>query len=297
MLNSDLQTGMVYALVAGVLWGVSPLVLKRALKYTHVGTATLVQQNVSIILLAGLGFYSGEVRQIDFTGRAFWAFFLAGAVGASFGKVFYYKGIDKVGASKATSVKNSSPFLTAILAVVCLGETLNGYILAGVALIVFGIIVITQTSAAQEPGVGRLQYFLFPIVSAFCFGVNPIFKKIGISAAHLPVAGTLVTQVTALIFMLLFAKPIGLQIKFERVSRRALLLCALSGITEAMGSLFTFYALIYGPAAVLSPMWRISPLVTFGLAHLTLKGIEVVTLRDGVAAALIVAGVFVLSRG
>jgi len=181
MLSSNLQTGMAYALAAGVLWGVSPLILKRALKYIRVGTATLVQQKFSIILLAGLGFYSGEVWQIDFTGRAFWAFFLAGAVGASFGKVFYYKGIDRVGASKATSVKNSSPFLTAILAVVCLGEALNGYILAGVALIVFGIIVITQTSAGREPGVSRLQYFLFPIVSAFCFGVNPIFKKIGIN--------------------------------------------------------------------------------------------------------------------
>jgi drug/metabolite transporter (DMT)-like permease len=55
--------------------------------------------------------------------------------------------------------------------------------------------------------------------------------------------------------------------------------------------------LIYGPAAILAPMWRISPLVTFGLAHFTLKGIEVVTLRDGAAASLIVAGVFVLSRG
>jgi drug/metabolite transporter (DMT)-like permease len=58
----------------------------------------------------------------------------------------------------------------------------------------------------------------------------------------------------------------------------------------------TFIALIYGPAALLSPIWRISPLVTFGLAHFTLRGIEVVTLRDGVAAALIVAGVFVLSQ-
>jgi uncharacterized membrane protein len=38
-------------------------------------------------------------------------------------------------------------------------------------------------------------------------------------------------------------------------------------------------------------------LVTFTLARFTLKGIEVVTLRDGMAASLIVAGVFVLSRG
>ena len=174
---------------------------------------------------------------------------------------------------------------------------MSWYIFAGVTLIVFGIVVITQTHASGERSVDRFQYFLFPIVAALCFGVNPIFKKIGINAAHLPVLGTMITQVTALIFMLLFAKPIGLQIKFERVPVKALLLCTMSGITEGLGSLCTFYALIYGPAAILSPMWRISPLVTFGLAHFTMKGIEVVTVRDGLAASLIVAGVFVLSRG
>jgi uncharacterized membrane protein len=297
MINSELQTGIAFALLAGVLWGVGPLLLKRALKHTNVSTATLVEQNVSVAFLVGLALYSGEAAQIDVTGRAFWAFFLAGAVGASFGKVFYYKGIDKVGAAKATSVKNSSPFLTAILAILFLGEPLNGYIFAGVALIVLGIFVITQVRGSGEPSVDRFQYFLFPIVAALCFGVNPIFKKIGVSAASLPVLGTMITQVTALIFMLLFAKPIGLRIKFERVPLKAVLLCATSGLTEGLGSLCTFYALLYGPAAILSPMWRISPLVTYGLAHFTLKGIEVVTLRDGMAAALIVAGVFVLSRG
>jgi uncharacterized membrane protein len=106
----------------------------------------------------------------------------------------------------------------------------------------------------------------------------------------------MITQVTALIFMLLFARAIGLQIRWEPVPAKALILCTLSGITEGLGSLFTFFALVHGPAALLSPIWRISPLITFALARFTLKGIEVVSLRDGVAAALIVAGVFVLSQ-
>lgn len=84
--------------------------MKRALKYTNVSTATLVEQNISVFLLIALAGYSGEIAQIDLTGRAFWAFSLAGAVGASFGKVFYYKGIDTVGASKATSVKTARRF-------------------------------------------------------------------------------------------------------------------------------------------------------------------------------------------
>jgi hypothetical protein len=89
-----------------------PLALKRALKHTSVGTATLTEQYLSVLLLGVLAAYHGELAQLDFTSRAFWAFFLAGAIGASFGKIFYYKGIDRVGASKATSVKNSSPILT-----------------------------------------------------------------------------------------------------------------------------------------------------------------------------------------
>jgi uncharacterized membrane protein len=293
--DSELQVGIAYALLAGILWGVGPLLLKRALKHTNVSTATLLEQNVSVLLLVGLATYSGQIREIDFTSRAFWAFFLAGAVGASFGKVFYYKGIDKVGASKATSVKNSSPFLTTILAVLFLGESVSWLLLAGVALIVFGVAVLTQ-STADGRGVDRLQYFLYPIIAAFCFGVNPIFKKFGIDAAGLPVLGTMITQVSALIFMLLFGRAIGLQIRWEPVPVKALILCTLSGITEGVGSLFTFFALAHGPAALLSPIWRISPLVTFALARFTLKGIEVVTVRDGIAAALIVAGVFVLSR-
>ena len=78
---------------------------------------------------------------------------------------------------------------------------------------------------------------------------------------------------------------------------KSLVLFSVSGITEALGSLFTFYALSYAPAVLVSPVWRISPLVTFVLARFMLKGVEVVTLTDGMAASLIVGGIFVLSLG
>lgn len=296
-MSPDLETGISYALGAGALWGIGPLLLKRGLKYANVSTATLVEQHVSVILLLGLAIYDGEIGQIDPSSRAFWSFFLAGAIGASFGKVFYYKGIDLVGASKATSVKNGSPFLTALLAVLFLGEAMSGFIAAGVTLIVLGIGVLSRGGSSEKTAAGRFRYLLFPLIAAFCFGVNPIFKKIGMSAAGLPVLGALVTQATALAFMLAFGRFMGLKVQRQRVPLKGLMCFALSGLTEAVGSLLTFFALMYGPAAILSPIWRISPLVTFALARFTLKGIEVVTLKDGVAASLIVAGVFILSRG
>ena len=75
------------------------------------------EQNVSVVLIVSLAIYYGEIGQNDFTSRTFWAFFLAGAVGASFGKVFYYKGIDKVGpAALLSPVWRISPLVTFALA-------------------------------------------------------------------------------------------------------------------------------------------------------------------------------------
>ena len=297
IMTTDLQTGMAYALLAGTLWGVGPIVLKRALKHTSVGTATLTEQYISVLLLGVLAAYHGELAQLDFTSRAFWAFFLAGAIGASFGKIFYYKGIDRVGASKATSMKNSSPILTTLLAVISLGEHMTVLILAGVLLIVAGIAALTRTEKTATGSPNRLEYFFFPLLAAICFGINPIFKKIGINAVSLPILGAFVTQATALLVMLTFGRFLSVKPKWELIPVKALALVTLSSLTEALGSLFTFFALIYAPAVLVSPMWRISPLVTFALAHFSLRGIEVVTLRDGLAAGLIVGGVFVLSQG
>jgi hypothetical protein len=38
----------------------------------------------------------------------------------------------------------------------------------------------------------------------------------------------------------------------------------------------------------------ISPIISFFLARVTLKGIEVVTFRDGIAALLVVSGILVM---
>ena len=288
MVTADLQTGMGYALLAGTLWGMGPLALKRALKHTSVGTATLTEQYLSVLLLGVLAAYYGELAYLDFTSRAFWAFFLAGAIGASFGKIFYYKGIDRVGASKATSVKNSSPILTTFLAVIFLGEEMSWWILAGVLLIVAGIAALTRTEKNSTGGPNRLEYFLFPLLAAICFGIN---------AVSLPILGAFITQATALLVMLTLGRFFSVKAKWEPMPAKALGLVTVSSLTEALGSLFTFFALIHAPAVLVSPMWRISPLVTFALVRFTLRGIEVVTLRDGLAAGLIVGGVFVLTRG
>lgn len=293
----NLQLGIFYALLAGILWGIGPLFLKKGMTLSDVSTATLIEQYVSVIFLVVLAAAQGELFRLDISAKAFWAFAAAGMLGASFGKIFYYKGIDIVGASKATSVKNGSPILTTILAVIFLGEQLTFPIALGVVLIVVGVLVLTQIEAKGKERPDALVYFFYPLLAAICFGINPVFKKIGMDADSLPILGALITQTGALIVILTAGRFLKIRPKWERVPTKSLIYFSLAGITEALGSLFTFYALNYAPTVLVSPLWRISPLVTFVLVHFTLKGIEVVTLRDGVAAMFIVGGVFVVSQG
>jgi len=55
--------------------------------------------------------------------------------------------------------------------------------------------------------------------------------------------------------------------------------------------------LLYAPASVVAPIWNTQPIISFFLTKAVLQGIEVVTFRDGVAAALVVIGVLVLRWG
>ena len=65
-------------------------------------------------------------------------------------------------------------------------------------------------------------------------------------------------------------------------------------VLQAIGSVFIVNALVYAPASVVAPVWNTQPIISFFLARITLKGIEVVTFRDGIAAALVVIGVLVM---
>ena len=293
----QIETGIIYALIAGIIWGVDPLLLKKGMINSNVSTATLTMQIVSVLTLSAATAFQGEFHFTGLSFAAFWPFVAAGAVGASFGKIFYYYGIDTVGASKSVSIKNSSPILTTILAVVILGERVTLPLAAGVVLIVAGIIMLTRVQGRAEGSPNQIAYFIYPLLAALCFGINPIVKKIGVSTVSVPTFGALITQTTALIVMLTAGRLLNIKLKWERVPMRSLGFFVLAGVIEALGSLLTFYALIYAPAVLVSPIWRISPLVTFLLARFTLKGVEVVTLRDGVAATVIVGGVLVLSQG
>ena len=298
-----METGIAYALAAALFWGTSPVLVKRGLRHSNVSAAVLQQQVGSVLILVViLAVPFGEV-QVVMPWTSAGVFVSVGLVGSFLGRTFALKGIDEVGASRAQSIVNSAPLLTAVYAIVLLGETATPVIVIGVVLIVSGLLVITRGTVTDDEDPRRpvsLKAFVNPLLAIVFFGFGPILKKVAMLTGGAAMAGALITHVTGLALIMSFGRL--LRINWREgiwLTGDSYFFLLLSGFFQGVGSVFTYLAVAHAPAIIVAPIWNVQPLITFSLARLLLQGDEAVTLKDGLAAVLVVAGVFFLfqSRG
>lgn len=289
--------GIIYAIAGGIVWGFVPPLVKRGLVHSDVDAAVTVQQLAMVAFLLVVWVVGYGAGGLPIPLPALFTFVILGAIGAFFGRVFLLRAIDQIGASRAQSIKNASPLLTAVIGVTFLGESATLGTFGGVIVIVAGILLITHTKgsdteaepAAPLAGLGNAA------LSFVFYSLGPILKRLGVLQGGDPIVGAVITQVTGLMFIGLLGKTVRIRIVWRGVPLAGAVCFAVSGVVHAIGTILTFLAVVHAPAVIVGPIWNIQPLVTFALAHFTLKGIEIVRIQDGVGAALIVGGVFLLA--
>src|SRR5262245_5669578 len=289
-----METGDIYALIAGLFWGTSPVLVKRGLAHASVSAATLCQQATILLTLLCSAILEGDLFAGKIPPVAILIFCATGVVGAYLGRTLFVKSVDQIGASRAQSLNNSSPLITVLLAAPLLGETLSPMVLIGVLLIISGVFFVTETKIASPHSAATPILTMTSVLATVCYGIVPVLKKFGTDHGGPPVLGALVMHATGLVLLLTLGSFLKIERKPERIPTNSLVCFVLAGVLYAIGSIFTLKALVYAPASVVAPIWSAQPIVSFFLAKTTLKGIEEVSLKDGAAAALVVAGVLVL---
>ena len=111
------------------------------------------------------------------------------------------------------------------------------------------------------------------------YSLGPILKRLGVLQGGDPIVGAVITQVTGLMFIGLLGKTVRIRIVWRGVPLAGAVCFAVSGVVHAIGTILTFLAVVHAPAVIVGPIWNIQPLVTFALAHFTLKGIEIVRIQ------------------
>jgi drug/metabolite transporter (DMT)-like permease len=288
-----METGVVYAVIAGLFWGTSPVLVKRGLVYASVSAATLIQQATILLTLLAAALFAGELFSGNISRLAIAIFCATGVVGAYLGRTLFVRSVDQIGAARAQSINNSSPLITVLLAAALLGERLTLSVFVGVILIISGVFFV-RDNEADDAGAPRRALTASAILATICYGIVPVLKKFATEHGGTPVLGALVMHATGLLLLLTFGSFLKIELKWERIAPASLWCFISAGVLYAVGSIMTLNALMYAPASIAAPIWSAQPIVSFFLAKATLKGIEDVTLRDGAAALLVVIGVLVL---
>jgi drug/metabolite transporter (DMT)-like permease len=291
------ETGIFYAIVAGLFWGTSPVLVKRGLVSADVSAATLYQQATILLTLLVAALWEGDLFAGRIAAPAVLIFCLTGVVGAYLGRTLFVRSVDEIGASRAQSLNNSSPLITVLLAALMLGERLTIQVAFGVLLIICAVGFVTTADTKTDGAEKTRTLTLTSVLATVCYGIVPVLKKFGIEHNGPPVMGALVMHATGLVLLLTVGSLLKIEFKPERIATNSLICFVSAGFLYAIGSIMTLKALTYAPASVAAPIWSAQPIVSFFLAKATLKGIEDVTFKDGIAAVLVVLGVLVLRWG
>ncbi len=289
--------GVAFAVgAAGFLAG-QALTIRVATRRGSSADVLLVVMGVNLAVLAPLALVFDPDPTI--TPRAVAAFAAAGIVGTMLGRILFYSGIKRIGASRAEPIKASMPLHATVLAVVFLGEVVTAEQFAGVFLIVAGIALITWDGSRSGVGGEDTPWIglALPLVAAVLFALEPIFATIGLREGTSVFLGLAIKTGAA---MAVFAGYLAVTRSLPEpgsIPSSELRWYVLAGVMST-GFLLTYYAgLSVSRVGIVVPIMQTSPLIVLAVSAVFLRESERVTGRLLFAVLVVVLGAVTVTLG
>jgi uncharacterized membrane protein len=223
---------------------------------------------------------------------------VAGLLAPSLARLFLYTGIEKVGVSRASPIKETAQFVTAFAAILVLGEHITAAIGIATVLTVFGVVLLSSSSDNGKTTPNQLQWkrkdLLFPFGAALLYGLSRVFRKLGMITITSSWGGaTLIATISLLFFFILI--PFIKKKQRLKINKRSFLFFASGGMLAGLGQVCVLAALKSGDVVVVSPLISTTPLFALSLTYVFLKKFERITLQVVLGAIIIVTAVIILS--
>ena len=143
--------GDALALGAGILRAAAEILGKSALRKFTPSTVAMWRFGVGFLLTGLISLGGGQYMGLLQLSVNSWLLVLALAgISTSLSMVLYYRGLSEIPAHVAVTLKLLGAIVTVIVCWIVLGETLNAYHIAGIAVLVFGAYLIVVRTARQQ---------------------------------------------------------------------------------------------------------------------------------------------------
>jgi drug/metabolite transporter (DMT)-like permease len=208
-------------------------------------------------------------------------------------RVLTFRGIRTMGSAITSTIVNTTPMFSTALAMLALAERPGPLVLAGVVLIVGGLVIIS--GEGSERSWKRIELF-FPFLAALLFSMKDVTVRWGLGGSAAPILAAAIAAITSTIEIFLINRYIYKE-TFILPPKHVLRWFVSSGIFTGGSFLFMFVALSMERVSIIAPLINSYAAFVLVLAPLMARQIERVTPRKVAGAVLVVAGIFLISAG
>ncbi len=281
-----------FALANAFLFALHNIFTKKALRYSNPATGVISSLSINIIFLWGLTFLFVPLSQVTLISVLI--FVLVGFFQPGLTRLLTYKGIDALGVAITDPIRASTPLFSAVMAIIFLGEQMTLAIVVATLMIIAGIILLSWRSGSMKLA-GSAMFLWYPIGASALAGASQVVRKFGLAAVPHPFLAAAVTASSSLVVSVLTLLYVEKTQETWKMNRQCVWWFLAAGITISFGMICIYYALDLGKVSVVIPISSTGPLFSLILTALFLRGVERVTLRIVLSAAMIVGGVILLS--
>ncbi len=280
-----------FALANAFFFALHNVFTKKGLKYSNPPTAVLTSLSVNVVVLWGVSLLFLPVALLTVSGILL--FVLVGFFQPGLTRLLTYKSIETVGVAITDPLRATTPMFSAFLAILLLGERMTLSVFFATILIIAGITLLSLRGDTTKNI--RMRYIFYPLLASFLAGSSQILRKFGLESMPHPVLAAAVTATSSLVVVSLTLWVSSRRKEILCLDRRCLPFYLAAGLAVSLGMVSIYYALDLGKVVVVIPISSTAPLFTLILTALFLKGVERVTLRIVLGAALIISGVVLLT--
>lgn len=271
--------------------GLTSITAKCGIKKTDSTVATAIRTGVvlvcSAIMVCVVG-SRGELPEIDAKSWIFLA--LSGiATGASW--LCYFKAISTGDINKVVPLDKSSTVLTAIIAMIFLGESVTVPKVTGLIVITVGTYLMIGKKDGEPETKKGAGWFVFGALSAVFAALTSVLAKVGIRNVESNLATAIRTAVV-LVMAWLTVFATGKTGKIKETPKNELIFIVISGILTGASWICYYKALQLGEVSVVAPIDKLSIVVTVVFSYIVSK--EKLTLKSFMGFLMTIVGTLCL---
>jgi drug/metabolite transporter (DMT)-like permease len=290
------EIGLAFAITSAFFLGANKLPVRLSLFNIDESVASVISILIAIPMFGiPLLFYSlGRYPSLETIA----ILSLAGIINNGVGRYFIWKSISNIGANRANILAGTQVVYAVMIAVLFLGQPIDLYSGSGVALVLFGVYLLSA-GPSKGSGFARGQLragLIFGLIGGFLWGVAQVLMQVGVLQYRDPTMDVFITFTASLAG----AIPIALVVKGSsstplRFSRRAALMILVASVMSNLGLFFRYQALVNIPLTIVSTVNATNPIFTLFFSYLLIKNVEMINTRVVLAIVVSVVGVALMS--